>query len=39
MAKKKPPSSGGFNFEEFADDEGIRKARDMAEQQANYRSL
>lgn len=39
MAKKKPASGGGFDFEEFADEVNLRKARDLSKQQLNYRSI
>ncbi len=37
MAKKKTATSGGFDFDEFAESEGINNAKKLAEQQANYR--
>lgn len=39
MVKRKTPSGGSFDFDEFAEENNLRKAIELANQQADYRSL
>lgn len=39
MSKKKSSDGGSFDFDDLVKEEGIQKGKDLANQQANYRSI